>query len=78
MAGPTISTKRWQCRQARRSPGANELSSLSDDRPKRYHRIAFVASAGTEAQAALKQLTALYGNHNAADAGHRGRAGGDG
>jgi NAD+ kinase len=32
------------------------------DSPKRYDRIAFVASAGVEAQAALKQLTELYGN----------------
>ena len=35
--------------------------------PKRYDRIAFVASAGTEAQAALAQLTELYGNHDAKD-----------
>src|SRR3954469_10386766 len=31
---------------------------------KRYDRIAFVASASTEAQAALAQLAALYGNHD--------------
>ena len=31
--------------------------------PKRYDRIAFVASAGAEAQAALAELTRLYGNH---------------
>src|SRR6187402_571994 len=31
--------------------------------PKRYDRIAFVASPGAEAQAALAQLTALYGKH---------------
>jgi NAD+ kinase len=30
--------------------------------PKRYDRIAFVASAGVEARAALEQLTELYGN----------------
>ncbi|ABQ37170.1 MULTISPECIES: NAD kinase [Bradyrhizobium] len=30
--------------------------------PKRYERIAFVASPSAEAQAALAQLTALYGN----------------
>ena len=35
--------------------------------PKRYDRIAFVASVGTEAQAALAQLTAIYGNHDADD-----------
>ena len=29
--------------------------------PKRYDRIAFVASSGEEAQAALTQLTELYG-----------------
>jgi NAD+ kinase len=33
--------------------------------PKRYDRIAFVASASTEAQAALAQLVKLYGNHDA-------------
>src|SRR6516225_12373775 len=31
-------------------------------KPPRYERIAFVASAGTEAQATYAQLTALYGN----------------
>jgi len=31
---------------------------------KRYDRIAFVASASTEAQAALAQLVKLYGNHD--------------
>ena len=31
--------------------------------PKRYDRIAFVASAGSEAQAALAELVRLYGNH---------------
>ena len=31
--------------------------------PKRYDKIAFVASASAEAQAALEQLTAAYGNH---------------
>ena len=31
--------------------------------PKPYDRIAFVASASTEAQAALAQPTKLYGNH---------------
>src|SRR6202047_1629702 len=36
--------------------------------PKRYDRIAFVASAGAEAQAALAQLVALYGNHDPKDA----------
>ena len=36
--------------------------------PKRYDRIAFVASAGVEAQAALKQLAELYGNHEADNA----------
>src|ERR1700709_879460 len=32
--------------------------------PKRYDRIAFVASLGAEAQTALAQLTKLYGNHD--------------
>ena len=36
--------------------------------PKRYERIAFVASAGAEAQAALAQLAGLYGNHDPAEA----------
>ena len=36
--------------------------------PKRYDRIAFVASAGTEAQLALEQLVELYGNHDPAEA----------
>jgi len=47
-------------------------------RPKRYDRIAFVASAGTVAQAALAQLTNLYGNHNADDADVVVALGGDG
>ena len=46
--------------------------------PTRYDRIAFVASAGTEAQAALAQLTTLYGNHNADDADVVVALGGDG
>jgi len=47
--------------------------------PKRYERIAFVASSVPEAQAALEQLTARYGNHDASEARCRGRApGGDG
>ena len=32
--------------------------------PKRYDRIAFVASPSAEAQTALAQLTKLYGNHD--------------
>ena len=32
--------------------------------PPRYDRIAFVASAGVEAQQALAQLTQMYGNHD--------------
>src|SRR5256885_15432127 len=32
---------------------------------KRYEKIAFVASAGAEAQAALAQLVELYGSHDA-------------
>ena len=47
-------------------------------RPKRYDRIAFVASAGTEAQAALAQLTSLYGNHHADDSDVVVALGGDG
>src|SRR3954471_19567040 len=46
--------------------------------PKRYDRIAFVASAGIEAQAALAQLTKLYGNHDADDAHIMVALGGDG
>src|SRR6202167_5471951 len=36
--------------------------------PQRYDRIAFVASAGAEAQQALAQLTDIYGNHDPASA----------
>ena len=46
--------------------------------PKRYDRIAFVASASAEAQAALAQLTKLYGNHDADDADVVVALGGDG
>src|SRR6202023_3072077 len=46
--------------------------------PKRYNRIAFVASAGAEAQQALAQLVALYGNHDPADADVVVALGGDG
>src|ERR1700722_6141986 len=46
--------------------------------PTRYDRIAFVASAGTEAQAALAQLTEIYGNHDADDADVVVALGGDG
>src|SRR6201990_2047220 len=45
---------------------------------KRYDRIAFVASAVTEAQAALAQLTKLYGKHPADDADVGVARGGDG
>ena len=45
---------------------------------KRYDRIAFVASASTEAQAALTELTATYGNCAAADADVVVALGGDG
>src|SRR4051794_39041891 len=45
---------------------------------KRYDRIAFVASAGDEAQAALAQLTKLYGNHDAENADVVVALGGDG
>ena len=45
---------------------------------KRYDRIAFVASAGEEAQAALAQLTQLYGNSAPADADAVVALGGDG
>ena len=46
--------------------------------PKRYDRIAFVASASTEAQAALAQLVKVYGNHDADDADVVVALGGDG
>jgi NAD+ kinase len=45
---------------------------------KRYDRIAFVASAGAEAQAALAQLVGLYGNHDPKDADVVVALGGDG
>jgi NAD+ kinase len=47
-------------------------------KPQRYDRIAFVASAGTEAQAAFAQLTAHYGNCDPADADVVVALGGDG
>src|ERR1700709_384101 len=46
--------------------------------PKRYDRIAFVASSSTEAQAALANLVKLYGNHDADDADVVVALGGDG
>src|ERR1700761_2445940 len=46
--------------------------------PQRYDRIAFVASAGAEAQQALAQLTELYGNHEPASADVVVALGGDG
>jgi len=46
--------------------------------PKRYEKIAFVASAGTEARQALAQLVACYGNHAPADADVVVALGGDG
>src|ERR1700757_786103 len=45
---------------------------------KRYDRIAFVASAGAEAQDALAQLAALYGNCDPAEADIVVALGGDG
>jgi len=46
--------------------------------PKRHDRIAFVASVGEEAQAALAQLTELYGNCPPAEADVVVALGGDG
>src|ERR1700674_2623416 len=46
--------------------------------PQRYDRIAFVASAGAEAQQALAQLTELYGNHDPESADVVVALGGDG
>jgi NAD+ kinase len=45
---------------------------------KRYEKIAFVASAGTEAQDALAKLTAIYGNCTPAEADVVVALGGDG
>ena len=45
---------------------------------KRYEKIAFVASASTEAQSALKQLAELYGSHDADNADVVVALGGDG
>ena len=47
-------------------------------KPRRYEKIAFVASAGAEAQEALARLAALCGNHAAADADVVVALGGDG
>jgi NAD+ kinase len=46
--------------------------------PKRYDRIAFLASPGAEAQQALAQLVKAYGNHDPADADVIVALGGDG
>jgi NAD+ kinase len=46
--------------------------------PRRYDKIAFVASASAEAQAALEQLTAAYGNHPIDNADVVVALGGDG
>src|SRR5712691_11828662 len=46
--------------------------------PKRYDRIAFVASASAEAQTALAKLTELYGNHDAENSDVVVALGGDG
>lgn len=46
--------------------------------PNRYDRVAFVASAGTEAQQALAQLSAIYGNCEPAEADIVVALGGDG
>jgi NAD+ kinase len=46
--------------------------------PQRYDRIAFVASAGAEAQQALAQLVGLYGHHDPAEADVVVALGGDG
>ena len=48
------------------------------NKPARYERIAFVASNGAEAQAALENLVALYGNHPPAKADVVVALGGDG
>lgn len=45
---------------------------------KRYDKIAFVASASAEAQSALEQLTAMYGNRPIDDADVVVALGGDG
>jgi NAD+ kinase len=45
---------------------------------KHYDRIAFVASSGAEAQEALAQLVAAYGNHEPSDADVVVALGGDG
>ena len=74
----------WSSRQGQPScidePGAirRRPSSSTHGHPKRYDRIAFVASAGAEAQAALAQLVELYGNHDADDADVVVALGGDG
>ena len=47
-------------------------------KPKRYERIAFVASAGIEAQEAYAQLTKLYGNCSPDEADVVVALGGDG
>jgi NAD+ kinase len=51
---------------------------MSISKPQRYDQIAFVASAGAEAQEALAQLAALYGNCPPAEADVVVALGGDG
>jgi NAD+ kinase len=46
--------------------------------PRPYDRIAFVAGASPEAQQALTELVAIYGNHDPADADVLVALGGDG
>jgi NAD+ kinase len=59
-------------------PFSADMSRDPMTSPKRYDRIAFVASAGAEAQVALTELAALYGNHDPAEAEIVVALGGDG
>jgi NAD+ kinase len=58
------------------SPQTHDRSNMTS--PKRYDRIAFVASAVPEAQLALAKLVECYGNHDPADADVVVALGGDG
>src|SRR5215475_8435251 len=82
--GPKSSRQGWPSLYRRLAPPpatrVQSLSSLDEcmSTPKRYDRIAFVASAGEEAQAALVQLSNIYGNCPPSDADVVVALGGDG
>src|SRR5262249_8017820 len=75
---PYLDRDRQVALDERDAPPRAEVTSTKSPMSKRYEKIAFVASAGVEAQAALKQLADLYGNHEADNADVVVALGGDG